>query len=52
VEPLSRADEVKRPPIEIPKKTIRRALLEGTSPALIVEAENHARVMPKGRNFH
>jgi error-prone DNA polymerase len=52
VEPLSRADEVKRPPIEIPKKAIRRALLEGTSPALIVEAENHARVMPKGRNFH
>jgi error-prone DNA polymerase len=52
VEPLSRADEVKHPPIEISKKTIRRALLEGTSPALIVEAENHARVMPKGRNFH
>jgi len=52
VEPLSRADEVKRPPIEIPKKTIRRALLEGTSPALIVETENHARAMPKGRNFH
>jgi error-prone DNA polymerase len=52
VEPLSRADEVKRPPIEIRKKVVRQALLEGMSPALIVEAENSARVMPKGRNFH
>jgi error-prone DNA polymerase len=52
VEPLSRADEVKRPPVEISKKIMRQALLQGMSPAQIVEAESSARVMPKGRNFH
>ena len=52
VEPLSRADEVKHPPVEIRKKVMRQALLEGVPSSLIEEVENSARVMPKGRNFH
>jgi error-prone DNA polymerase len=52
VEPLSRADEVKHPPVEVRKKIMRQALLEGTPAALVVDPDNPANVMPKGRNFH